>query len=78
MDTSKRDRIIDERLGTYRRRLRETNSTPICCLGVGHGAQSGQLVVCALEDIDDSFLQKCLLFAASEMAEQRKPPIANP
>jgi hypothetical protein len=64
------DQIIDERLGYYRRRMRETQSTPQVCIGIGQGEQSGRIVVCMTEDALPEFVRRMLLFAADELARQ--------
>ena len=65
MNPEVRALITDQRLAAYRRRMLETNSTPIICIGVGHGPQRGQLVVCTLEDLSDGQVGAFLRGAAA-------------
>lgn len=60
MKPSERDKIIEERLGTYRKRMREEHSTPIFCIGIGHDHKSGQWSLCAVEDISQNDLADIL------------------
>ncbi len=42
--------IIAERLARWTERLVSSHATPMVLVGIGHDANSGTVVVCALED----------------------------
>lgn len=70
MDT---DKITQERLGSWRERLREAHATPLVLIGVGHEHKSGELVLCVPEGVDDRLLEGSLRFALAALAGGQMP-----
>jgi hypothetical protein len=64
MTEKDRDEMTEERLGYYRKRMRQQNATPLVCLGIGHGEHKGELVLCATEDLSIEMLRAVLHAAA--------------
>jgi len=57
----------DERLGRWKNKLSAAHATPVCLIGVGHDHNTGQLVVCTTEEINDAELALMLRYALREI-----------
>lgn len=65
--------ITAERLELWKERLAEGNGTPVCLIGVGHGSNSGTLILCIPEGMPNEQIATFLSSAAWSIMESRPP-----
>lgn len=70
MTREKTKAITRDRLFRWAARLAAQNATPILLLGVGHGEQTGDLVVLTVEDLSGEYIRGCLRFALKQLGGQ--------
>jgi len=63
------DYIAKARLAKWGNQLASQNATPVVLIGIGHGSNSGQVVLCTLEEPDMPVdkLKEFLLFTLREL-----------
>lgn len=62
--------IIKDRFTRWTKHLRKNNATPIITIGVAHGANAGQLVVCTTEETTNAELMILLSKTIGSLQEQ--------
>jgi hypothetical protein len=62
------EKITEERLARWKRRMKESHATPIVLMGVGHDHKCGEIVVCIPEDVDNALVLATLCFAVEQLA----------
>ncbi len=63
MDLTWIPEVNRDRLDRWSRRLTSSGATAVCLVGVGHGPNSGDLVLCTVEDMTDADLVDLLASA---------------
>lgn len=62
------DDITKERLLGWRKKLSQSNATPIALLGVGHGPNQGQTVVCIPENgLTEAEIGRMMLMVGNQL-----------
>lgn len=69
MDRQQVETICDTRLGSWKKRLVQSQATPIALLGMGHDWNSGKLIFCTTEDMPTDQIILTLLSAAKSLLE---------
>lgn len=71
MDLSWIPEANQDRLNRWGQRLISSNATPIILVGVGHGPNQGDIVLCTLEDMPDEYLELLLDYTATKINKER-------
>ena len=61
------EKITTERLESWAKHLADEHATPLALVAIGHDEKSGQIVICAVEDVADADLAHLLMGAARKI-----------